>query len=78
MSEDDDPFLLIRGENRREERTPPCTSAQAAMRFPCLCWPVEVRQYLYPLWQKTGELISWLREEEVKKVKFVYHLLHFE
>lgn len=78
MSEDDDPFLLIRGENRGEERTPPCTSAQAAMRFPCLYWPVEVRQYLYPLWQKTGELISWLREEEVKKVKFVYHLQHFE
>lgn len=52
---------------RGEERTPPCTSAQAAMRFPCLCWLVEVRQYLYPLWQRTGELIFWLCEGEVKK-----------
>ena len=40
--------------NQREERTPPSTSAQTAMRFPCLCWLMEVWRYLYPFWQKTG------------------------
>lgn len=40
--------------NQREERTPPSTSAQTVMRFPCLCWLMEVWRYLYPFWQRTG------------------------
>ena len=48
------PFPANQRQILGEERTTPSTSAQAVMRFPCLCWPVTAWTYLYPLWQKTG------------------------
>lgn len=78
------PFPANQREIRGEERTPPSTSAQAVMTFPCLCWLVAVWRYLYPLWQKTGihRLIFciWMEKTNPRAswVKFVYHPLHFE
>lgn len=77
------PFPANQGEICPEERTPPSTFAQAGMEFPDLCWLVEEREYLYPLWLKTRiqKLIFWLctlaRNSKDSSVKFVYCLVVF-
>lgn len=77
------PFPANQREICGEERTPPCTSAQAVMRFPCLCWLMNVWRYLYPFWQKTGtrrrtfRLCIEKRNSRASSVKFVYHPLNF-
>lgn len=79
MSEDDDPFLLIRGRFVGRKGLLPPTSAQAVMRFPCLCWLMTAWRYLYPFWQKTGtqRRTFWLciekRNSKASSLKFVYH-----
>lgn len=47
------PFPANQREICGEERTPPSTFAQEVMRFPYLCWLMEVWRYLYPFWLKT-------------------------
>lgn len=83
MSEDDDPFLLIRGRICRKERTPPSTFVQEAMKLPCLCWLMERWRYLYPFWLnlRMQRSISWLciekRNSCSSSVKFVFSSTKF-